>query len=185
MGSGNIFEGRLVRLSAVLPEDAELFSKWSQDADYLRHLDTDYARPVSAQGFTDQLSRFNGPNNVTFHLRTLEEDRLIGFAAIHSIEWNNQCGLIAIGIGNSEYRGKGYGSDAIHLLLNYGFNELNLYRLGLDVIATNEQAIHVYERAGFKHEGAMRGAVLRDGKRADRMVMGILREEWFDLIHPS
>jgi RimJ/RimL family protein N-acetyltransferase len=145
----------------------------------MRALDTDYARPYSAEAFTE---RFNpgreSPNGLLFHLRTLEDERLIGFVAIHSIEWNNQAGLLSIGIGDAEYRGRGYGSDALRLALRYAFDELNLYRVGLDVIAGNAAAVRAYERAGFRREGAARGAVLRDGQRQDRLFMGILREEW-------
>jgi RimJ/RimL family protein N-acetyltransferase len=177
--SETLFRGKLVRLAPSTRDDAEVFARWSQDADYLRNLDTDYARPYSAESY---IERFNpgheSPNSVVFHLRTLEDDRLIGFAALHSIEWNNQAGLLAIGIGEPDYRGRGYGTDALRLLLRYAFEELNLYRVGLDVIANNARAIHAYERAGFKQEGVQRDAVLRDGQRYGRIVMGILRDEW-------
>jgi RimJ/RimL family protein N-acetyltransferase len=106
--------------------------------------------------------------------------RLLGFVVIHSIEWNNQTGLISFGIGDPEYRGKGYGSEAMCLAMHYAFNELNLYRLGLDVIADNDACMRAYEKLGFRHEGAMRESVYRDGVRVDRLIMGILREEWED-----
>ncbi|MBN1138528.1 MAG: GNAT family N-acetyltransferase [Anaerolineae bacterium] len=177
--SETLFKGKLVRLAPPTRDDAEAFARWSQDADYLRNLDTEYARPYSAESF---IERFNpgheSPNSVTFYLRTLADDKLIGFAAIHSIEWNNQAGLLAIGIGEADYRGRGYGADALRLLLRYAFDELNLYRLGLDVIANNTQAIRAYERVGFKQEGIQRDAVLRDGRRYGRIIMGILRHEW-------
>ena len=175
----SLFTGRLVRLSAPSRDDAEAFARWSQDAEYLRALDTDYARPYSAETF---IERFNpgreSPNGVLFHLRTLVDDRLIGFVALHSIEWNNQAGMLSIGIGDPDYRGRGYGSDALRVALRYAFAELNLYRVGLDVIASNLPAIRAYERAGFQREGAARGAVLRDGQRHDRVFMGITHDEW-------
>jgi RimJ/RimL family protein N-acetyltransferase len=175
----SLFRGKLVRLSAPREEDAEAFSRWSEDARYLRNLDTDYARPVPAREFAERFNAQRGnAQAVEFHLRTLEEDRLIGFVAVHSIEWNNQSALLAIGIGEPDYRGKGYGGDALQLILGYAFRELNLHRLGLDVIANNQPAIRAYEKAGFRREGAMREAVLRDGRRYDRVLMGILRDEW-------
>ncbi len=177
--SETLFRGKLVRLAPSTRDDAEVFARWSQDADYMRNLDTDYARPFSAESY---IERFNpgheGPNSVAFHLRTVEDDRLIGFVALHSIEWNNQAGLLAIGIGEPDYRGRGYGADALRLVLRYAFDELNLHRVGLDVIATNTQAIRAYERVGFKQEGIQREAVLRDGQRCGRIVMGVLRHEW-------
>ena len=178
----NLFRGRLVRLVAPSERDAPVLARWSEDGNYLRAVDSDFARPLSPEEAALRLNPEQAdPNKVEFHLRTLADDRLIGFVALHSIEWNNGAGLLAVGIGEPEYRGKGYGTDAIRLLLRFAFHELNLYRIGLDVIATNTQAIHVYERLGFQHEGRMRGAVLRDGRRTDRIFMGILRDEWLEL----
>jgi RimJ/RimL family protein N-acetyltransferase len=171
-------------LVAPAEEDAPVLARWSEDADYLRALDSDYARPVSAHEFATRLAPGqNDPNKVEFHLRTLQDDRLIGFAALHSIEWNNGAALLAIGIGESANRGKGYGTDALRLILRYAFDELNLHRVGLDVIANNTPAIRAYQRAGFQREGTMRDAVLRDGSRHDRIFMGILRHEWQDQEH--
>jgi RimJ/RimL family protein N-acetyltransferase len=142
MSTSSLFAGKLVRLAAPLPEDAEIIAYWSRDDEYCRQVDTAAARPLSPQ----QANEFNtsmiaSPNGYLFHLRTLDDDRLIGFVAIHSIEWNNQAGTFATGIWDPEYRGKGYGREAIRLALNYAFNELTLYRLGLDVIADNPRAI--------------------------------------------
>ena len=175
----DLFRGKLVRLSAPREDDAEAFARWSHDAGYLRAVDTDFARPISA---SEAAKRFSGdegdPSAVAFRIRTLKEDRLIGFVALHSIEWNNRAALLAIGIGEGEYRGKGYGSDALRLVLRYGFEELNLLRVGLDVISNNTAAVRAYEKVGFVHEGAMRKAVLRDGRHHDRLIMGILCDEW-------
>ena len=173
-----LFRGNLVRLAAPRPEDAATFARWSEDAEYLRLLDTDPAQPLSAEEFAEREITLTGPRNVLFRIRTLAEDKLIGFVALHSIEWNNQAGVLAIGIGDPDYRGKGYGSDALRLILRYAFNELNLYRVGLHVIGYNARAIRAYEKVGFRREGVVRGAILRDGQRYDDIIMGILRDEW-------
>lgn len=177
--NGNLFLGKLVRLVAPREQDAALLARWSEDAEYLRALDSDYARPVSGQEVVKRLDPEQRDDNwLEFHLRTLENDRLIGFVALHTIEWNNGVAMLSIGIGEPAYRGKGYGSDALHLILQYAFSELNLHRVGLDVISNNTHAIHMYENAGFRHEGSVRSAVLRDGRRHDRLLMGMLRDEW-------
>jgi RimJ/RimL family protein N-acetyltransferase len=175
----SLFTGNLLRLAAPLPEDAEAFSRASQDDDYLRQVDTAHALPRSPQAAAESFIKYaSGPDSVVFHLRTLTEDKVIGFVSIHSIEWNNQTGILSIGIIDEAYRGKGYGSDALKLILNYAFNELNLYRVGLDVIASNSRAVRAYEKSGFRREGAMRSSIYRDGVRNDRIIMGILRPEW-------
>jgi RimJ/RimL family protein N-acetyltransferase len=179
MEKTNLFTGWLVRLAAPVAEEAEQFALWTQDSQYLRQLDTDIARPLSAKEYTDRfLSSASDGKHFEFSLRTRKDDRLIGFVALHSIDWNNQTGVLSIGIGDPEFRGKGYGRDSLELILNYAFNELNLYRVGLDVIANNNRAIKAYERAGFRREGVIRQAVYRDGQRDDLILMGILRTEW-------
>jgi len=64
------------------------------------------------------------------------------------------------------------------VVLRYGFNELNLRRVTLTVFEYNPRAIRSYEKAGFQHEGRVRQALLRDGKRWDMFYMGILRDDW-------
>jgi len=78
-------------------------------------------------------------------------------------------------LGKRKKEGKGYGKETIKLLLNYGFNELNLYRIQLNVLEFNIHAIHLYERFGFKKEGAFREFVLRDGNRYDLLLYGLLK----------
>ncbi|HSJ56839.1 MAG TPA: GNAT family protein, partial [Anaerolineae bacterium] len=118
------------------------------------------------------------PSTVEFRIYTLDDDRLIGFVALHSLEWNNRAARLVIGIGEPEYRGRGYGSDALRLVLRYAFRELNLERVGLNVNGNNARAIRAYEKVGFRHEGAMRRALRRDGQWQDRIIMGILYDEW-------
>jgi RimJ/RimL family protein N-acetyltransferase len=172
----NLYQGKYVKLSALRHDDIDVMIKWGEDAEYLRNIDTDIAFPKTRE----QLEGEGGlsSNSFYFRLRTIEDDRLIGFVVIHSIEWNNRTGLLAIGIGDPKDRNKGYGTDALKVILRFAFHELNLNRVGLDVIQYNERGIRAYEKVGFIQEGRIREAVYRDGKVFDRVVMGILRREW-------
>jgi RimJ/RimL family protein N-acetyltransferase len=181
----SLFHGRLVRLSFPRTEDAAELIRWHANDDYARAMDTDYARPVSLQSMSEHLADPAKSGEILFLLRTLGDDRLVGFVAISVIEWNNQSGMLSMGIGEEKDRNKGYGTDALSLILNYAFNELNLFRVGLMVIGTNLPAIRLYEKMGFHHEGAQRLAVKRDGVRCDQMMMGILKDEWESLILES
>jgi RimJ/RimL family protein N-acetyltransferase len=171
-----IFKGKLVRLAAPQPEDSEYFAAWSQDDEYMRLLDDDPVRPMAPANFVD----FGTPNPSAyyFHLRTLADDTLIGFVVLFNIKWSNQSAEMAIGIGVPEYRGKGYGSDALRLILNYAFSELNLYRVALTVIDYNTEAVRAYERVGFVREGVKRHAIQRGGQRFDMICYSLLRDEW-------
>jgi RimJ/RimL family protein N-acetyltransferase len=173
-----LFRGKLMRLAAPLPEDKDTFARWTLDDDYLRLLDDDPIQPESAFHFSSFDSARSSNNSYYFHLRTLSDDRLIGFVVLFNIKWASQTSELAIGIGEADYRGKGYGSDTLSLILNYAFNELNLFRVGLNVMDYNTKAIAAYERAGFVREGLRRKAVLREGMRYDLVQFGILRDEW-------
>jgi RimJ/RimL family protein N-acetyltransferase len=173
----DLFVGKRVRLSAPSEEDRHAFARWSTDPEYLRQLDTDPARPRAAEYFSLP-RREDAGRAFEFRIRTLADDRLIGFAALFNLEWSNQSGMLAIGIGEPDFRGKGYGSDALRLVLGYAFRELNLHRVGLIVISYNARAIRAYEKAGFVREGVRRESVFREGKRYDEIFMGILRTEW-------
>ncbi len=91
---------------------------------------------------------------------------------------------MGISIGEKEYWGKGYGTDAMRVVLRYAFTELNLHRVSLTVFEYNPRAIRSYEKAGFTLEGREREAVFRSGKRTDMIYMGVLREDWERLSEP-
>ncbi|MCI0709573.1 MAG: GNAT family N-acetyltransferase [Chloroflexi bacterium] len=90
----------------------------------------------------------------------------------------NRAASIGIGIAEPAYREKGYGTEAMRLMLDYGFNELNLNRVELTVSSFNPRAIHVYKKVGFKEEGILRQCDYNDGQYYDVLVMSLLREEW-------
>lgn len=173
----NLFEGQLVRLAAPQEDDSTIFARWSQNADYLRALDSDPARPHSPASFAEWEKDITSGNTFLFRIRLLENDVLIGFVAL-DVNWANQNGFLAIGIGEPDCWGRGYGTEAMRLILNYAFNELSLHRVGLNVISNNQRAIALYEKLGFVREGAQREVVLRDGQRFDLVYYGLLRPEW-------
>ncbi len=173
-----LFKGTLIRLAAPTPDDYTIMAKWTENDEYMRLMDTGAVRPLSPQGNEEwEKDLIKNPNLYLFRFRTLADDLLIGSGDLE-VMWANQSAFLAIGIGNPEYWGKGYGSDGLRLLLRYGFNELGLHRIGLNVISNNTRAIRVYEKAGFSYEGAQKEAVFRDGQWLDIVYYGILRRDW-------
>lgn len=177
-----LFTGALVRLSDENPQDyADAFSRWNRNPEYVRLLDSAAPHMWSAKKIKDWFEKDEGgssPTNLIFSIRTLAEDRLIGFIAFDEIRWAARDAWVAIGIGEMDVWNKGYGSDAMRLMLCYGFTELNLNRISLGVFSTNPRGIRSYEKCGFVHEGLMREFMKRDGQYWDLVFMGILREEW-------
>ena len=178
-----LFQGELVHLIAPEPQlAAGLHSRWMRDSEFVRLLDTDPARLFSVdknkEWFEKNLVEEQKDDELFLLIRTLEEERTIGLIGLDGIRWTHGDAWIGIGLGEREYWGKGYGTDAMRILLRYAFEELNLHRLSLCVFEYNPRAIRSYEKVGFIVEGRARKFLNRDGQRYDMLYMGILREEW-------
>jgi len=174
-----LFRGERVRLAAIDPEsDAEIVARWSRDSEYWRLTTQNPAQPRTAQAIRQRLEEESLPHEFEFALRTLAEDRLIGQAGLWVDGWTHSHAWLGIHIGERDYWGKGYGTDAIRLILRYGFVELSVHCVSLSVLATNARAIRAYEKTGFVVEGRTRHTTRYDGEWLDDVFMGILREEW-------
>jgi RimJ/RimL family protein N-acetyltransferase len=181
--SADLLTGELVRLSSLDAQTfAEAVSRWSHDSEYFRLLGTEPSRPYSIQATKEWFEANLGKNELTnfeFGIRTLEGDQLIGETGLMGRNWIHGDMFVGIGIGEREFWSKGYGSDAMRLILRFAFRELNLHRVSLDVFEYNQRAIRSYEKVGFVMEGRARQFLHREGRRWDLIYMGILREEWF------
>ncbi|MGE5251479.1 MAG: GNAT family N-acetyltransferase [Bacteroidota bacterium] len=177
----DLYRGELVRLANDPPEVlTKAFARWAQDSEFHRLADSDPAQLWSEKKHKEwvekQMER-DPMESFRFSIRTLAEDRLIGEVSINPV-WVHADGWVGIIIGERDCWGKGYGTDAMRLIVQYGFTELNLYRISLSLHSYNPRALRSYEKAGFKLEGTTRGDTLREGRRTDGLYMGILREEW-------
>ena len=177
--NSNLLQGNRVRLTALNKDDAHTIARWHEDTEYLRLQDTNAALPRSEAEIATELEEQNkASDTIVFAVRTVDGDVLIGTAGFYEIEWSNQVAWLGIGIGDRANWGKGYGSEALELVLRHAFCELNFYRLQLTVIETNERAIALYEKLGFVREGVFRQFGQRDGRRYDMILYGLLRPEW-------
>lgn len=171
--------GKKVRLARPVEDDIATVAAWSLDLEYQRLLRRGMVYPGSVEEhrhwFEDM---FKGEDYYPFSIRTLVEDRLVGLLVIKEIMWQARHCSFFIGIGDPSERGRGYGSDAVRVLLRYAFLEMNLNRVGLEVMAYNTDAIRAYQAAGFHSDGHLRAFVYRDGVYYDVRMMSILRSEW-------
>lgn len=180
--NADILTAERVRLAALdFDELAAAVSRWSQDSEFWRLMDSGVSQPSSPRQIRrwfDENFAEDKPDNHIFGIRTLADDRLIGDIGLDGICWNHAESFVGIGIGDRDYWGKGYGTEAMNVILRFAFLELNLVRVSLDVLEYNPRAIRSYEKAGFTHEGRARQFVNKAGKRWDLIYMGITREEW-------
>ena len=103
---------------------------------------------------------------------------MIGKAAIQRIEWTNGNGFLQLGMGAAEDRRKGYGTQALQMLLRFAFAELNLFRVSAVVPEYNAGAVALLQKFGFVQEVCRRKSLERDGRRWDLYVFGLLNDEW-------
>ncbi len=115
---------------------------------------------------------------VIFGIRLRETNALIGVCQLCHINYIHRNAELQIRIGETAQRGQGYGTEAVKLLLDFAFKDLNLHRVYLHVFSNNLAALRTYEKTGFVKEGLLRQAAHIDGRYLDVYVMGILREEW-------
>jgi RimJ/RimL family protein N-acetyltransferase len=105
------------------------------------------------------------------------DGKCIGTCGLFNIHRTAGHAELGIGIGDKEYWGRGYGREAVGLLLDYAFRLRNLRRVWLEVHSANERAIRAYRSCGFVEEGRMREHVWLGGRYVDNVIMGVLREE--------
>ncbi|MEA3334681.1 MAG: GNAT family protein [Chloroflexota bacterium] len=179
MQNTNLLQGDQVRLTALSEEDLPLLWHWYQDAGFLRLLNATPAQPRSKKQLRSWIENSSASDrDMTLAIRTLDDDRLLGYVELDGILWNQGVASLSIAIGNRDAWGRGYGREALALILRFAFQELNLHRIGITVFSYNQRAIALYESLGFQKEGAMREFVHRDGQRHDMLVYGLLRHEW-------
>jgi RimJ/RimL family protein N-acetyltransferase len=114
---------------------------------------------------------------VIFAIRLGSDDALVGTCQLRHLDLTHRNAELQIRLGDPGQRGHGYGTQAVRLLLDFAFRDLNLHRVYLHVFETNAAAIRAYEKAGFVREGILRQAAHIDGAYVDIAVMGKLREE--------
>lgn len=172
-----MFQGEKVLLRLMREEDIPRHHEFNQDPE-LYVLDSDYPRVCgieSARTFYESRTKFN--------------EEMAGFAIEADGKYIGSCELmnltdrhgnlsLGIQIGDRAYWGRGYGRDAIKLLLEYGFRYRGAHRISLATNAKNERALRCYHACGFIEEGRSRKAIWVDGEYTDVVKMGILREEW-------
>ena len=178
----DLLRGSLVHLTNEDPEAvAKLEVRWQRDTEFHRLADSDPAELSSAKVIKEHFEKrmeADSPNRYSFSIRTLADDRLIGFVGLYLPQPSGCDAWVGISIGERELWGKGYGTDAMRLILRYAFHELNLHHVSLALHEYNTRAYRSYEKAGFRPEGRMRQDQLREGRRTDTLFMGILRAEW-------
>ncbi len=174
-----MLKGKNLYLSKVETQDMEHMYEWFSNKEFLKFYD--YYPPVPQTKEQVDKTFYDYENNEesdVFVIKRIEDGQVIGLAGYDEIVKENKVATLFIGIGSKNFRGKGYGTESMNILLDYGFNDLDFHRIQLNVLEFNESAIALYEKSGFIKEGTYREFVIRDGKRYDLFLYGLLKNEW-------
>ena len=172
--------GERIRLRAITRSDLPFFVEWLNDPEVTRGLM--HFLPFSME---DEEGWFEGMRKVPQEEHPLVIDicseegwEPIGDCGLFSINWRIRQAEFGIVIGAKQHWNKGYGTEALTLIIQHGFHTLNLNRIYLRVYANNPRAIRSYEKAGLSVEGRLRQGHYDEGQYIDVILMSILRSEW-------
>ncbi|MFD2923617.1 GNAT family N-acetyltransferase [Halobacillus naozhouensis] len=171
-------EGNRLYLRPIEQEDLDLFYRkalWDEEGRRLTGTQAVFSR-AGVQNWFERNSTDSSRIDLVVCLQ--KNNQLIGDLAMLEIDHQNRKAVVRISIFNKAYWGHGYGTEAMSLLLEFGFNHLNLRRVGLDVFSYNERAMKSYQKLGFKQEGVIRDDLYYDGEYHDSVLMGVLKEEF-------
>jgi len=174
-----MLRGQKVLLRPVKRSDIQYFLKWFNDPEVMQYLS--FYLPMTEMAEEKWIENLgNQQNRAVFVIEAIEGEsgKPIGSIGLDNINPKDHNATFGIAIGEKDYWSKGYGTEAARLLVNYGFEQLNLHRINSFVIGFNERSVRMHKSVGFKEEGRQREWVFKNGKYHDHVVFGILRGEW-------
>lgn len=166
-----------IQLAPLTPGDSPKMFKWINDRSLV--LCSASYRPITRAQHNAWFESIRKRNDVClFGIRLVRSGKLIGSCQLHSVSPVHRTAELQIRIGEQDKLRRGYGTEALRLLLKFAFHDLNLHRVYLHVFERNVPAIRTYEKIGFMREGLLRSAAHIDGKYVNVVVMGILQNEF-------
>jgi RimJ/RimL family protein N-acetyltransferase len=140
-------------------KDATPYVRWLGDPEVATIVGVDRVPAIKER--VRQLEAFNrSPSDLVLGIEIKETSKLIGTIAYRDIDWNKGVAEVAIFIGDKREWNKGYGTEAMRIMLKIGFKELNLKKIKLHVRPSNQRARHVFHKLGFKEEKATKEYIL-------------------------
>ena len=175
IGSGRVY------LRPFEPTDAETYRRWRADAEPMSLTGWDERAPLSLAQVERRIAGLvedQGKDAYTFLICLVADDRPIGEVMLFDIDRLNGSAEVGIFIGEVDEWGKGYGTDAVRAIVDFGFAEQRLERIWLEVWTENPRAERAYQKAGFTREATLRHDQFEGGRYTDGHIMSILRDEW-------
>ena len=174
----NFIDGENVGLCPINPDHFPLYLKWQNDPKVRKFARRTF--PVTIDQMKKELEepRPAVPESVSFEIIYKPDNKPVGRCGLHHFSWPDRHASIGMGIGETEYWGKGIGTEAGQLLLRYGFIELNLHKILAHIFSPNIGSQTAAQKAGLTLEAQMKEMIFVDGKYYDDFVFGITQDEW-------
>lgn len=170
-------DGKRLYLRPVGMRDLERFFRWFNDPKLRRFLLLPF--PTTRMAEKEFIRKVTDlKDGVVLSIVVKKGDRLIGNVSLFKIETVSRKAELGIALADLSMVGKGFGTEAVALVLDYAFRTLNLHRVWLTVHDFNFRAKNAYRALGFVEEGRHRQSYFCDGKYHDDILMGILQDEW-------
>ena len=170
--------GNEIYLSPMNVDDAEIYTKWLNDVAVSEYLGM-FRTMVSLQSERKALEQMVSEGH-NFAIVRKKDDALTGNISLMDVDSINRKACVGLFIGESKNRSKGYGAEALRLILNYGFKTLNLNNIMLRVDSDNERGISCYRKTGFREFGRRHESSFKDGRYVDTVYMEILSAEFYE-----
>jgi RimJ/RimL family protein N-acetyltransferase len=177
-----VIRAERVYLRPAERSDVPSFVRWLADAEVTGNLAI--RLPISQaaeEKWFDQMLEQQGKQHYHFVICLIDGDRPIGATDLRDLDLENGKAGFGIVIGEKAEWNKGYGTETLEAICDFGFGQLRLERIYLEVYADNKAGQRAYQKAGFVQEGVLRNAHFADGRHQDAHIMSLLRGEWLTL----
>lgn len=174
--------GELITLGPLVRDLIPTLARWMNDMAGLRTLGPAGPRPMTVEAETGWFDSLATSDDIVFLIRERTSGSAIGTTSLMEIDFRNRSAVFGIYIGEPSARGKGFGSEATRLVLDYAFNLLGLHSVRLGVAAFNTAGIRAYQKAGFQEAGRWRERWWHEGSLWDEVLMDCLTTD-FNVAH--
>lgn len=172
--------GKRIYLRKISETDVnEKYLGWLNDSEINKYLETRWGKQTFQSILEFVKSKFNSDNEPLFAICTLEGNH-IGNIKLGPINPNHKSADVSLFIGEKEFWGKGYATEAITLITDYGFKTLNLNKLKAGAYAENLGSVNAFKKCGYLQEGLLRKQVISGEKLTDIILMGITAEDYWN-----
>ncbi|MCP3026485.1 GNAT family N-acetyltransferase [Halobacillus sp. A5] len=174
-----MFKGERIKLRKLALSDIDTFHSWRNNEEVMKYTNPSLDKYTygETEAFIEKL--LQSGTSKSYMIELIQSKKPLGLTSLINIDYKNRNAECIIDIGEHEYWGSGYGTEALQLLITYSFKEMNLHKVHIRVFSFNERAISLYKKMGFRIEGEQMDQLFRDGQWHNVVLMAAFQKEFF------